>query len=235
MNNFKSISILIPVYNEIHTIEKCIKRVLDSNTLNLDIEIIISDNNSSDGTREILKKINNKKIKCFFKDKNEGKGSNIINALKYANGDLILFQDADLEYHPENYPELIKPFIENDADVVYGSRLTGSKTTKILGWPNLVGNRIFTLFANILFNRIFTDIATGYKIFKKDIIKDINLVSKGFEIEPEITAKISKNKKLSIYEVPITIYSRNYDEGKKVRWWDFFIYIYTLIKWKIIY
>ena len=96
-----------------------------------------------------------------------------------------------------------------------------------------MGNRIFTLFANILFNRIYTDIATGYKIFKKDIIKNINLKSKGFEIETEITAKISKNKKLNIYEVPITIYSRNYDEGKKVKWWDFFIYIYTLVKWKI--
>ena len=153
--------------------------------------------------------------------------------MQYAKGDLVLFQDADLEYHPENYPELIKPFLDNDADVVYGSRLTGAKRTKILGWPNLVGNKIFTLLANILFNRIFTDIATGYKIFKREIIREIDITSNGFEIEPEITAKICKNKNINIFEVPITIYSRKYDEGKKVRWWDFFVYIYSLLKWRI--
>ena len=137
------------------------------------------------------------------------------------------------EYNPENFPELIKPFLKYNADVVYGSRLTSAKITKILGWPNLVGNRLFTLVANILFNRIYTDIATGYKVFRKEIIKGIKIESNGFEIEPELTAKISKNKKLNIYEVPISIYSRNYDEGKKVKWWDFFIYVYTVIKWKI--
>ena len=230
---FKILTVVIPVFNEEKTIEQCISRVLASDTLGLDLNIIISDNNSTDGTREILKSISDTKIKCLFKEKNEGKGSNIKNALKYANGDIILFQDADLEYHPENYPGLIKPFLENDADVVYGSRLTRAKTTKILGFPNYIGNKIFTLLANFLFNRIYTDIATGYKVFKKEIIKSISIESNGFEMEPEITAKISKNKKLNIYEVPITIYSRRYDEGKKVRWWDFFIYVYTLIKWKI--
>lgn len=231
---FKSISVLIPVYNEINTIEKCIQRVLESDTCGLDLEIIVSDNNSNDGTQEILERIRNPKVKCYYKSINEGKGSNIKNALKYASGDLILFQDADLEYHPENYPQLIYPFIKNNADVVFGSRLTGSKITKIMGWPNLIGNKIFTLIANILYNKIFTDIATGYKIFKKDIIKNLKVQSNGFEIEPEITAKISKNKKLNIFEVPISIYSRRYDEGKKVKWWDFFVYVYTLIKWRII-
>ena len=232
--NFKSISVLIPVYNEKDTIEECIKRVLSSDTMGLDLEIIVSDNNSNDGTKEILKKINNSKVKCFYKSINEGKGANIKNALKHASGDLILFQDADLEYHPENFPEMIKPFFKNNADVVYGSRLTGSKITKILGWPNLLGNRAFTLLANILFNKIFTDIATGYKIFKKEIILNMEIKSNGFEIEPEITAKISKNKKINIYEIPISIYSRSIEEGKKVRWWDFFIYVYTLIKWRIL-
>lgn len=229
----KSISVLIPVYNEKSTIKECIKRVLKADTCGLNLEIIVSDNNSNDGSVEILKSINDDKLKCIFQKTNLGKGSNIKNALNYATGDLILFQDADLEYNPENFPELIKPFLFNNADVVYGSRLTGSKITKILGWPNLIGNKIFTLFANILFNRIYTDIATGYKVFKKDVIKEIKILSNGFEIEPEITAKISKNKKLNIYEIPISIYSRRYDEGKKVKWWDFFIYIYTLIKWRI--
>jgi len=229
----KSISVLIPVYNEKSTIKECIKRVLKADTCGLKLEIIVSDNNSNDGSVEILKSINDDKLKCIFQKTNLGKGSNIKNALNYATGDLILFQDADLEYNPENFPELIKPFLFNNADVVYGSRLTGSKITKILGWPNLIGNKIFTLLANILFNRIYTDIATGYKVFKKDVIKEINIQSNGFEIEPEITAKISKNKMLNIYEIPISIYSRRYDEGKKVKWWDFFIYIYTLIKWRI--
>jgi len=229
----KSISVLIPVYNEKSTIKECIKRVLKADTCGLKLEIIVSDNNSNDGSVEILKSINDDKLKCIFQKTNLGKGSNIKNALNYATGDLILFQDADLEYNPENFPELIKPFFFNNADVVYGSRLTGSKITKILGWPNLIGNKIFTLLANILFNRIYTDIATGYKVFKKDVIKEIKIQSNGFEIEPEITAKISKNRMLNIYEIPISIYSRRYDEGKKVKWWDFFIYIYTLIKWRI--
>ena len=230
---YKSLTVIIPVYNEKNTVKECVERVLKADTCGLTLNIIISDNNSTDGTKEILKSINDEKVKCYFKEKNEGKGSNIKNALQYATGDLILFQDADLEYHPENFPDLINPFIKNNADVVFGTRLTGSKITKILGWPNLVGNKTFTLLANILFNKIFTDIATGYKVFTNKVIKTMDIQSDGFEIEPEITAKISKNSQLNIYEVPITIYSRNYSEGKKVRWWDFFIYIYTLIKWRI--
>ena len=230
---YKSLTVIIPVYNEKDTVKECIERVLKADTCGLTLNIIVSDNNSTDGTKEILKSINNEKVKCYFKEKNEGKGSNIKNALQHASGDLILFQDADLEYHPENFPDLINPFIKNNADVVFGTRLTGSKITKILGWPNLVGNKLFTLLANILFNKIFTDIATGYKVFTNKVIKTMDIQSDGFEIEPEITAKVSKNSQLNIYEVPITIYSRNYSEGKKVRWWDFFIYIYTLIKWRI--
>ncbi len=230
---YKSLTVIIPVYNEKDTVKDCIERVLKADTCGLTLNIIVSDNNSTDGTKEILKSINNEKVKCYFKEKNEGKGSNIKNALQHASGDLILFQDADLEYHPENFPDLINPFIKNNADVVFGTRLTGSKITKILGWPNLVGNKLFTLLANILFNKIFTDIATGYKVFTNKVIKTMDIQSDGFEIEPEITAKVSKNSQLNIYEVPITIYSRNYSEGKKVRWWDFFIYIYTLIKWRI--
>ena len=231
---YDSVTVLIPVYNEEKTIEECINRVLKADTCGLKLNIVVSDNNSTDKTKDILKSINYENVKCYFKNKNEGKGSNIKNALKYAEGDLILFQDADLEYHPENFPSLLNPFLKNNADVVFGSRLTGAKITKILGWPNLVGNRLFTLFANILFNRIFTDIATGYKVFTREVINNININSNGFEMEPEITAKISKNKSLNIYEVPITIYSRDHSEGKKVRWWHFFLYIYTLIKWKII-
>ena len=231
---YKKLSVLIPVYNEKNTIEKCLNTALDANIGDLELEVIISDNNSSDGTKEILSKINNEKVKILIRDNNTGKGANIKNALKGATGDLILFQDADLEYSPEDYLTLLEPFYKFNADVVYGSRLTRAKTTSIVGFPNYIGNQILTFIANFLFNKIFTDIATGYKVFKKEIINNIEITSNGFEIEPEITAKISKDKKIKIFEVPISINSRTYSEGKKVRWWHFFSYIYHLIKWRFV-
>ena len=231
---YKLLSVLIPVYNERHTIETCLDRVLNANIGNLEIEVIISDNNSSDGTKEILNKIKDKRVKILYRNENNGKGANIKNALKEAKGDLILFQDGDLEYSPNDYLTLLNPFFTYNADVVYGSRLTRAKATAIVGFPNYIGNILFTFLANFLFNKIFTDIATGYKVFRKDVIKGLEITSNGFEIEPEITAKISKNKNIKIFEVPITIDSRGYDEGKKVRWWHFFTYLYHLIKWRFI-
>ena len=231
---FKKLSVLIPVYNEKNTIENCLKAVLNADIGDLDIEVIISDNNSYDGTKEILSNIQDSRVKILYRKKNNGKGANIKNALKEATGDLILFQDGDLEYSPEDYLALIDPFYRHNADVVYGSRLTRAKATGIVGFPNYIGNIIFTFVANFLYNKIFTDIATGYKIFKKDIIKNLKITSDGFEIEPEITAKISKNKKIRIFEVPISINPRGYDEGKKVKWWHFFTYLYHLIKWRFI-
>ena len=219
---FKKLSVLIPVYNEKNTIQQCLDAVLNSRIGNLELEVIVSDNNSTDGTKEILAKIDDKRVKILFRENNNGKGANIKNALKESKGDLILFQDADLEYSPDDYLTLLDPFYKFNADVVYGSRLTRAKSTSIIGFPNYIGNIILTFIANLLFNKIFTDIATGYKVFKKDIIKNLNISSDGFEIEPEITAKISKNKKIRIFEVPITINSRGYGEGKKVRWWHFF-------------
>ena len=231
---FKKISILIPVYNEKETIKDCLENVLHADVGEMDLEVIISDNNSNDGTKEILKNINHQKVRVLFRQENSGKGANIKNALKEASGDLILFQDGDLEYSPKDYPILIEPFYKFDADVVYGSRLTRSKATRIVGFPNYIGNILLTFLMNLLFNKIFTDIATGYKVFKKDIIKNIEIISDGFEIEPEITAKISKNKKIKIFEVPITINSRSVSQGKKVKWWHFLTYVYSIIKWRFI-
>ncbi len=229
---FKKLSVLIPVYNEKNTIKECLQEVLKADIGSLDLEVIISDNNSIDGTKEILSKINDPRVKILFRDKNDGKGANIKNALKEANGDLILFQDGDLEYSPSDYKYLIEPFYKFNADVVYGSRLTRAKATGIVGFPNYIGNILFTFLTNLLFNKIFTDIATGYKVFKKDVIKDLEIISDGFEIEPEITAKISRNKNIKIFEVPITINSRSYKDGKKVKWWHFFTYIYSIVKWR---
>ena len=229
---YKKLSVLIPVYNEKNTIKDCLDAVLKADIGSLDLEVIISDNNSNDGTKEILSKINDPRVKILYRERNNGKGANIKNALKEANGDLILFQDGDLEYSPNDYIDLIEPFLKFNADVVYGSRLTRAKATKIVGFPNYIGNILFTFLTNLFFNRIFTDIATGYKVFKKDIIKDLEIISDGFEIEPEITAKISRNKNIKIFEVPISINSRGYEEGKKVKWWHFFTYIYCIIKWR---
>ncbi len=231
---YKKLSILVPVYNEKKTITQCNNNILKSDTLNLEKEIIISDNNSNDGTQEILKQIVHPNVKVIYRNKNDGKGANLRNALGNANGDLVIFQDADLEYSPNNYINLIKPFYENNADVVYGSRLTGAKLTKITGFPNFIANKIITFFINLLFNRIFSDIETGSKAFKSSVIKNLNLISNGFEIEVEITAKISNNKKLEIFEVPIDINSRRYDEGKKVKISDFFVAIYNIFKWKVL-
>ena len=231
---YKKLSVLIPVYNEKQTINECVKNVLNAKIFNMNLEVVISDNNSIDGTKEILKTITDSRVIILFQEKNKGKGSNIKNALSHASGDIILFQDGDLEYSPDDYENLLDPFFNNDADVVYGSRLTRAKTTRITGFPNFIGNKIITFTANLLYNKIFSDISTGYKLFKKDIIKNLNITSDGFEIEPEITAKISKIKKIKIFEVPIYIFSRDYDEGKKVKWWHFFTYLYHLIKWRFI-
>ena len=231
---YKKLSVLIPVYNERDTIRQCIDAVLKADTRNLELEVIISDNNSNDGTKEILSKIQDKQIKILYRDSNNGKGANIKNALANATGDLILFQDGDLEYSPKDFPDLIEPFFLYRADVVYGSRLTRAKATSIVGFPNYIANIIVTFLTNVLYNKVFTDIATGYKVFKSDIIKNLKITSDGFEIEPEITAKISKNKKIKIFEVPITINSRSYEEGKKVKWWHFFTYLYHLVKWRFV-
>ena len=154
-----------------NTIKQCVESVLKADIGDLDLEIIISDNNSYDGTKEILKSFNDERIKILYRETNNGKGANIKNALNEANGDLILFQDGDLEYSPNDYKDLLEPFYIYNADVVYGSRLTRARATNIIGFPNYVANILVTLLTNLLFNKIFTDIATGYKIFKKDIIK----------------------------------------------------------------
>ena len=230
---YKKLSVLIPVYNEKNTIKECLEAVLKADIGSLDLEVIISDNNSVDGTKEILSKVKDPRVKILFRESNNGKGANIKNALKEADGDLILFQDGDLEYSPNDYVNLLDPFFKFNADVVYGSRLTRAKATSIVGFPNYIGNILFTFFTNLLFNKIFTDIATGYKVFKKDVIKNLEIISDGFEIEPEITAKLSRDKNIKIFEVPITINSRGYKDGKKVKWWHFFTYIYSIVKWRI--
>ena len=216
------LSVIIPVYNELKTIEECIKRVKQAPIQVDQLEIIISDNLSTDGTREFLKNIDDKNIKINFRENHSGKGANVRSALEFATGDIIIIQDADLEYNPKDYPEILRPFIEANADVVYGSRLTGAKYHRVFGILHLLANKILTWTANLLYDAILTDIETATKAFRREIITNLDLVSNGFEIEPEITAKLLKQKNLKIYEVPISHAARTYEEGKKVRWWHFF-------------
>lgn len=229
----KSLTVIIPAYNEAATIKECLQRVIDAPKRGLEFDVIISDNVSTDGTREILSKIDHPNVKVVLRDTHSGKGANIRTALEHATGDIVLWQDADLEYNPEDYPDVLKPFWIG-ADVVYGSRLTGAKYYRVYGAPNFIANKILTWTANLLFNRIFTDIETATKAFRRDVIQSLDLVSEGFEIEPEITAKICRQNRFAIFEVPISHAARGYDEGKKVRWWHFFTSMWALLKWRVV-
>ena len=197
------LSIIIPCFNEEKTIEQVVNKVLKFNTL--EKEILIIDDCSVDDSREIIKKISNlnTSVKCFFQDKNQGKGSAIRKGFEVATGDILLIQDADLEYDPSDYDKLILPFLEADADVVYGSRFLGGKYVRLHFFWHYVANEILTLITNIVTNLNMTDMETGYKLFKKKTKESITLKENSFSIEPEITVKLAK-KGYSFYEVPIS-------------------------------
>ena len=227
-----SLSIIIPVFNEKNTIKTILERVLKFKSL--EKEVIIVDDCSNDGTTEIIKNLENANTEIIFvkHTKNQGKGAAIKTGLSIAKNGLILIQDADLEYDPSDYDELLKPLLSNDADVVFGSRFLGGGTVRVHLFWNFLANKILTLITNIFVNMNFTDIETGYKVFRSDAIKSINLQENSFGIEPEITIKLAK-KKFKFYEVPISYYGRNYDEGKKIRIIDAFIAVYCIFKYSI--
>ena len=221
------ISVLIPCYNEKNTIEEIVLRV--NNLKNLDIEIIIIDDCSNDGTREILNdKIKDKVSKVIFNENNYGKGYSLKKGIDAANGEIILIQDADLEYNPKEYYKLTKPIIDGDADVVYGSRFIGGDERRILFFWHTVANKLLTLLSNMFTNLNLTDMETCYKVFKKEIIKKIELKEKGFGFDPEVTAKIAKLKP-RIYEIGISYFGRTYEEGKKIGLKDAFIVLKCII------
>ena len=222
------LTIIIPVYNEIKTIEKLIKKILK---INIKKQLIIVDDGSSDGTELILKKYKSRIDKLIFHKKNLGKGAAIKSGQKYVSGQYIGIQDADLEYDPSDYDKLILPFLEADADVVYGSRFLGGKYVRLHFFWHYVANKILTLITNIVTNLNMTDMETGYKLFKKKTIESITLKENSFSIEPEITVKLAK-KGYSFYEVPISYRGRSYQEGKKITLKDAFIAIYCIIKYR---
>ena len=229
--NFK-LSIIIPCFNEKNTIENILKKIDQS--LNYykisNFEIIVVDDFSTDGSKEVLKKLSNKeKIQVYFHDNNLGKGAAIHTALRYTTGDIVIIQDADLEYDPFDYNKLLVPFFETNADIVYGSRfLGGGKYVRIHFFWHYLANKILTFICNLFINLNLTDMETGYKVFKTSALKSINLKEKSFSFEPEVTIKLAK-KNYKFFEVPITYNGRSYEEGKKIGLKDAFIALKTII------
>ena len=229
----KKLSIIIPCYNERNTIEEIVDKVLAVDLGKIEKEIIIVDDTSKDGTIQILKtKIESRVSKVIFKEKNAGKGSAVRIGFENATGDCVIIQDADLEYDPNDYKDLLQPIIDDFADVVYGSRFIGGKPHRILFYWHSRGNKFLTNFLNIFTNLNLTDALTCYKLFKREIINKITIEENGFGVDPEITIKISRLK-CRIYEVGISYYGRTYNEGKKINWKDGLWAIWCIIKYNL--
>jgi glycosyltransferase involved in cell wall biosynthesis len=227
------LSILIPVFNEQKTIIQVLEMVANANAAGLEKELIVVDDGSTDGTREILAGLDGAKYgaRIYFHEKNQGKGAALRTAQGYAEGDIIIIQDADLEYSPDEYPELLKPIMDGKADVVYGSRLTGGKVARAFHFTHYLGNKFLSFLTNILYNCTLTDMETCYKVFRAEVFKKVVIKSNRFEFEPEITAKVLKQG-VRIYELPISYFGRDYQEGKKITWKDGFGAIWALLKYR---
>jgi glycosyltransferase involved in cell wall biosynthesis len=235
----------MPVYNEIGTIADIIQRVRavdlkvqvgygadDGTVVELDREIVVVDDGSTDGTRRILRALENKLgVMVIFHERNQGKGAAVRTGLEHASGDVVLIQDADLEYDPRDYLALLQPILENRSQVVYGSRFRGGPTKAMFFW-HMLGNRFLTLVTNILYNTILSDMETCYKVFTREVADQLDLKAAGWGFDPEITAQILR-RGYRIYEVPISYTGREFEEGKKISWRDGLTVLWTLIKYRL--
>jgi glycosyltransferase involved in cell wall biosynthesis len=233
------LSVLVPVYNEEQTLEEVVRRV---RAFPLPKEIILVDDGSKDRSRDILTHLQEEnerandplnQIRVFFQPENRGKGAAIKTAMSHACGDVVLVQDADLEYDPKDYPALLAPIEEGQADVVYGTRFAGGGAHRVQFFWHSLGNRVLTQLSNMLTNLNLSDMEVGYKVFRAEVLKGIELKSKRFGFEPEITIKLAK-KRCRFYEVPISYYGRTYDEGKKITWKDGVAALYYMIRFRFV-
>jgi glycosyltransferase involved in cell wall biosynthesis len=226
----RKLSVIVPVFNERNTVVEVLRRMRAVELPDgIDREIIVVDDGSTDGTRDVLNQLRDSTVRILMHDDNRGKGAAVRTGLTVATGDYVLIQDADLEYDPEDWPKLIAPVIRGRAQVVYGSRFTGERRNMLfLHW---IGNRMLSLVTNVLYNTTLSDMETCYKLVDRELLVDLQLRCRRFDIEPEITAKILK-RRIRIYEVPISYMGREFDEGKKITWRDGFAALWTLAKFR---
>jgi glycosyltransferase involved in cell wall biosynthesis len=227
---YRKLSVIVPVYNERNTVVEILRRmrIVD---LPLDREFIVVNDGSDDGTDRVLTQLGDSTVKILSHPENRGKGAAIRTALEHVTGDLVLIQDADLEYDPEDWPRLIAPMLKGRAKVVYGSRITGERRNMLyLHW---VGNKVLSLTTNLLYNTTLSDMETCYKLFDREVLRGITVKSDRFDFEPEITAKVLRQG-IRIYEVPISYAGREFDEGKKITWKDGFAALYALVKYRVV-
>ncbi|MEE8075113.1 MAG: glycosyltransferase family 2 protein [Candidatus Binatia bacterium] len=232
------LSVIMPVYNEVDTVWEAVRRVQGMDVVK---EVIVIDDGSTDGSREILNRLEAEtrkdndppnELKVIYQPVNQGKGAAIRSAIPQATGDMIIIQDADLEYDPQDYKSLLDPILSGKADVVFGTRFYGGGPHRVLFFWHYLGNQILTLFSNLLTNLNLSDMEVGYKAFRAEILKSIRIKSNRFGFEPEITIKIAK-KGLRVYEVPISYYGRTYKEGKKITWKDGIAAFYFLLRFRL--
>jgi glycosyltransferase involved in cell wall biosynthesis len=225
---YRKLSVIVPVFDERNTVVEIVRR-MRAVDLPVELEIVIVDDGSSDGTRDVLRQLADSTVRVVVHDVNRGKGAAIRSGLAHVTGDLVLIQDADLEYDPEDWPKLLAPILRGKARVVYGSRFTGERRNMLfLHW---VGNRFLSLVTNVLYNTTLSDMETCYKLFDRSLLDGITLRAERFEFEPEVTAKLLR-RGIRIYEVPISYTGREFDEGKKITWRDGFIALWTLVKYR---
>jgi len=227
---YRKLSVIVPVFDERNTVVEIVRR-MRAVELPVDLEIVVVDDGSTDGTRDVLRQLADSTVRVIMHEHNRGKGAAIRSGLEQVTGDLVLVQDADLEYDPQDWPKLLGPIMSGKAQVVYGSRFTGERRNMLfLHW---VGNRFLSLVTNVLYNTTLSDMETCYKLFDRKLIDSIPLRAMRFEFEPEVTAKILR-RGIRIYEVPISYTGREFDEGKKITWRDGFIALWTLVKYRFV-